>query len=857
MTASIAFPILLATLLQDVARADTPVREYSLKSATFDSLGLEPIDDKIRKFITFTPKGAVITCSPEQTQKADVRLRAGVRLHGDFRVHASLADVELQTPRGWSVGPFVRVEFDGSPSQVVTLFVLRSSGDKLRLMSRSEYPETGTKAAWQGVDIANAADELKISRVGSQLRLTATLGGNAIELPALSVPTDPVVRPTIGLGPGNDGVRATCTFTQLVVEAEKIADLPASKSEEVAAKPAVPLEAIQPVFESEPEELSASFIGNNFDFRSFEINGNNTLPLCRPTETGLRTYLPGGAQQVSAAVKTRFRVAGDFEVTARFSDFQAKEPPKGTAYAFLRVDFDPEGASKAVLSRSVKKDRGDAFITSVSQPAGNPGEEATTQWGTRLSAAKSGRMRIVRRGRELAMMVAEGDAGDFHTIQRAQLHGDLPVGVVLVGVGQWRSDVPISCHWSDLSVRAEQILLPGEQLARQTILFPVILLTLGVAVFLAGGLVWYRRTQSVRAKPEVRDAASTSKFKSAAAKRGDQRMRTDRREGFTLLEILVVIGIIAILIALLVPAVQAAREAARRTQCLTNLRQIGQAISAYEASYKVYPFGVGGDDDTVASQVSSRGSRRFALHSQILPYVDQGEVFDQINFAVAPFYPDDTGDPRMLTGHGPNETAAQTTISLFVCPSDINRMMRPWGVNSYRSCNGSNWAGRQGNGIFGQITSIRPGDIQDGLAKTAAFSERILGDDDDEHVDLDSDLFGLAAPWMGEPFREWCSQLTVDEATTLDRHDSNSGHTWLEGNMTWTRYNHFLPPHLPSCKGDLTWNGVAMTANSRHSGLVHLLFADGSAASVNNSVDLKVWRAIGTIAGNETVDQSF
>ena len=71
--------------------------------------------------------------------------------------------------------------------------------------------------------------------------------------------------------------------------------------------------------------------------------------------------------------------------------------------------------------------------------------------------------------------------------------------------------------------------------------------------------------------------------------------------------------------------------------------------------------------------------------------------------------------------------------------------------------------------------------------------------------------------------------------------------------MSWTRYNHVLPPGHKSCANGLTWNGVAMTSSSRHPGVVGLLLGDGSARAVKDSIDAAVWRALGTIAGGEAI----
>jgi prepilin-type N-terminal cleavage/methylation domain-containing protein len=332
-------------------------------------------------------------------------------------------------------------------------------------------------------------------------------------------------------------------------------------------------------------------------------------------------------------------------------------------------------------------------------------------------------------------------------------------------------------------------------------------------------------------------------------------MNTCRR-AFTLIELLVCVAIIAVLIGLLLPAVQYAREAARRAQCQANLRQLGIALAQYESACGVLPFGVGADSDTQISQIASAGNRRYSLHSQLLLYLEQATMFNQLNFYTQPFAPDTTGDPNASTAAGPNLTVARVSVAVFLCPSDFDRMpSRPWGQTNYRSCNGGSWSGRAGDGMFGQSTRIRPADVTDGLSNTAAFSERIRGHDDFQTVDVNADLFREAAPWTEATFRTWCLELTNAEAATLPRNPAvaNSGMNWVEGNMTWTRYNHLLPPGSKSCANGLTWDGVAMTANSRHSHVLGLLLGDGSVRSVKYSVDQRVWRALGTIAGGEVI----
>ncbi len=336
-------------------------------------------------------------------------------------------------------------------------------------------------------------------------------------------------------------------------------------------------------------------------------------------------------------------------------------------------------------------------------------------------------------------------------------------------------------------------------------------------------------------------------------RKAEQRIRS----GFTLIELLAALTIIGLLIALLLPAVQAVREAARKMQCTNNLHQIGIALQAYHESHEVLPFGVGDDQDGPISSLGTLADRRYSALAMLLPYLDQAVVYNQLNFNVAPFYPfvnaanDDQAELKTRFNEVINGPAAQTRLNVFLCPSDLDRLKSRWGPNNYRSCNGSSWSGREGNGMFGQNSSVRMRDVKDGLSQTAMFSEHVKGSWDDTVIDPLSDLYNLQGVWTESQFSDACGGLTPQSAGAY-QYDVESGQTWLAGNMNWTRYNHVRTPNRTNCKNGFTWDGVILNPSSWHGQGVNVLMGDGAVRFVNENINTEVWQALGTISGGES-----
>ncbi len=215
-----------------------------------------------------------------------------------------------------------------------------------------------------------------------------------------------------------------------------------------------------------------------------------------------------------------------------------------------------------------------------------------------------------------------------------------------------------------------------------------------------------------------------------------------RREGFTLIELLVVIAIIAILIALLLPAVQQAREAARRTQCRNNLKQIGLALHNYVDAHSALPPGSIMLLNATGSTFNGHG---WTWQASILPYLDQGPLFNAIQG------PDGMGNELGGSTSGKPLVAKATTLAVLWCPSqpDVrngsqksagyqtsnyngNMGTRIGNGNDNCICTGvatvndmltNAWGCANGNGIFYPNSSNRFRDVTDGLSNTIFVSE--------------------------------------------------------------------------------------------------------------------------------------
>lgn len=309
------------------------------------------------------------------------------------------------------------------------------------------------------------------------------------------------------------------------------------------------------------------------------------------------------------------------------------------------------------------------------------------------------------------------------------------------------------------------------------------------------------------------------------------------RRAFTLIELLVVIAIIAVLIALLLPAVQQAREAARRTQCKNQLKQLGLAVHNYHDAQSCIPPG-----QVRISFATAPKFRGWTLYVQILPYIDQGPLYNQWNFA----------DPLA------NESSGNTALILPVlnCPSDIitqNPFVKPSGVKYAITSYGGNGGTQShpptataGNGIFAGIgpatgvpafNVIRVRDVSDGLSNTLLFGER-------SHVDLIFDSFSSLGGGMNAMtgWGQWAAsggQYALSDVTL----------------SSWAPINYDYPAGGGSGSFDTQPESILRinSFGSLHVGGANFTMADGSVRFISENINQSTLVALSTRGGGEVV----
>lgn len=340
---------------------------------------------------------------------------------------------------------------------------------------------------------------------------------------------------------------------------------------------------------------------------------------------------------------------------------------------------------------------------------------------------------------------------------------------------------------------------------------------------------------------------------------GNQPVR--HSSGFTLIELLVVITIIAMLIGLLLPAVQQAREAARRTQCKNNLKQLGLALHNHQENLGEFPSGV---IRKIWDQQPtwSDGHWAWGVFANLLPYIEQNNLHDQLHLD-KPLL----GAPPTFAILSEHVDLVNKPVSLFLCPSDLATVLdnryRPL---NYVACLGSGvqtatqaaGTDRDSDGIFFANSRMKPRDITDGLSNTIAFSETTLGPGNpgpDGYVvstppTRPEDAWVALFPWV-------TTTLSDSACASATSFGVTRGNTWASASHLSGFFNAYLPPNSrrPDCIVHFTFSPGWVAARSRHTGGVNVAMGDGSVRFVGNSIDLTVWRALSTRSGDEILGE--
>jgi len=338
------------------------------------------------------------------------------------------------------------------------------------------------------------------------------------------------------------------------------------------------------------------------------------------------------------------------------------------------------------------------------------------------------------------------------------------------------------------------------------------------------------------------------------------RRRDSSRNGFTLIELLVVIAIIAILIALLLPAVQQAREAARRTQCKNNLKQIALAMHNYEASNNALPPSM-----AIVPTITSNAS--WSIHGRLLPFMEQVNLYSQIDLSRA-------------WGNFP--IISNFRVPGYVCPSDPKSdRARDTGTNGIflmPTCYGFNFGtwlvynpatGQGGDGIAFPNSRIRISSITDGTSNTLLASEvhawtaytrnggppstTVPGNAATVALYAASGLKDriLPATQDGTGHTEWANGHSHHSGftTTLT---PNSNVIFVDAGVTY-RNTDYASRQEGSNTTSVSYS--ALNSRSYHTGIVQSALCDGSVRSFSSNIDLSIWRALGTRDGGEVLGE--
>jgi prepilin-type N-terminal cleavage/methylation domain-containing protein len=327
-----------------------------------------------------------------------------------------------------------------------------------------------------------------------------------------------------------------------------------------------------------------------------------------------------------------------------------------------------------------------------------------------------------------------------------------------------------------------------------------------------------------------------------------------KRNGFTLVELLVVIAVFGILVALLLPAIQAAREAARRSQCQNNLRQLTLACQNYEGTQKAFPPSV------LLSADPARPVGAWSAQARILPYLEENALFCNIDFSLS--------YSKQVTAEG--KAVKSTKIKVLECPSETND--RPklatdgsldnWYINY--ATNVGVWlvwdpkTRQGGEGAFYPNSRLRPCRFADGMSKTMCLAE------------VRAFTPGLQTPKSMNPAMPAAAGDVCNLGGTPKAEYTHT--EWTDGKMKESGFTAALAPNTTvgcnvtgAAVPDTDWVNAnesasstdppvyaVVTSRSYHAGVVNVGFMDASVHCISDGIDLATWQALATRANGET-----
>jgi prepilin-type N-terminal cleavage/methylation domain-containing protein/prepilin-type processing-associated H-X9-DG protein len=330
------------------------------------------------------------------------------------------------------------------------------------------------------------------------------------------------------------------------------------------------------------------------------------------------------------------------------------------------------------------------------------------------------------------------------------------------------------------------------------------------------------------------------------------------RIGFTLIEMVVVLAISGILVSMLLPAAQSAREAARRLECVNNLKQIGLALCSYQLSHQSLPPG--------SSPGMNPGSRdSWSVHGQILGEMEHQALYNSINFRWGVEDSAAAGE----SGYRVNSTAIEAEISSYVCPSDPNagRANR----NNYHASMGSTALNdpQESDGLFALSMTNRLSDATDGISNTIVFAEAVTGPQAEvlgpaasltEVRGISADAQTASAHLNPAAIRGGLKACDAASRSQGARHRAGRGQLWAKGSPGHTLFNTVSVPGLKahawnSCSDSDLPHSLFNGASSAHPGGTNILFGDCSVKFFKENMAEPIWWALGTRNGGEILPE--